>query len=102
MSDLEDSRGAYLIPQVAESGLGLAQQVSVRPPWLGFTGKGRSILFRGEAEPFFLFSMLCFHLPSEKPPCSPTEHIYTNKKFFKLSSASLAVLMELLAGLKPE
>lgn len=87
-------------PSLRLQDLGWAQQVRVRPPWLGFTGKGRSILFRGEAEPFFLFSVLCFHLPFEKP-CSPTGHIYTNK-FFKLSSASLAVLMELLAGLRPE
>lgn len=79
-------------PSLRLQDLGWAQQVRARPPWLGFTGKGRSILFRGEAEPFFLFSVLCFHLPFEKP-CSPTGHIYTNKKFFKLSSASLAVLM---------
>lgn len=40
--------------------------------------------------------------PTIEKPCSPTGHIYTNKKFLKLSSASLAVLMELLAGLRPE
>nr|KAF6353507.1 hypothetical protein mPipKuh1_010468 [Pipistrellus kuhlii] len=63
-------------PPLRLQGLGWAQQVRVRPPWLGFTGKGRGILFRVRQN-HFSYSQCYFQLAVEKP-CFPTGHIYTN------------------------